>query len=136
MEMNKLLENMLRSTVLDNEMELNRGNCGIMKSLSKSFRRYFHLKYKEKMTTFLSKIQAKDEGGPFPPIFRNSKRGLSSKNKSQKLSESTSHPTVEIDVSKTDDFIFSDFLLSLIHISEPTRPERISYAVFCLKKKK
>ena len=24
--------------------------------------------------------------------------------------------------------------LSLIHISEPTRPERISYAVFCLKK--
>mgnify|MGYP000028501189 CR=1 FL=1 len=24
---------------------------------------------------------------------------------------------------------------SLIHISEPTRPERISYAVFCLKKK-
>ena len=26
--------------------------------------------------------------------------------------------------------------LSLIHISEPTRPERISYAVFCLKKKK
>ena len=26
-------------------------------------------------------------------------------------------------------------LLSLIHISEPTRPERISYAVFCLKKK-
>ena len=28
------------------------------------------------------------------------------------------------------------FALSLIHISEPTRPERISYAVFCLKKKK
>ena len=27
-------------------------------------------------------------------------------------------------------------ILSLIHISEPTRPERISYAVFCLKKKK
>ncbi len=25
--------------------------------------------------------------------------------------------------------------LSLIHISEPTRPERNSYAVFCLKKK-
>ena len=23
--------------------------------------------------------------------------------------------------------------LSLIHISEPTRPERISYAVFCMK---
>ena len=31
-----------------------------------------------------------------------------------------------------------DFLpeLSLIHISEPTRQEAISYAVFCLKKKK
>ena len=26
--------------------------------------------------------------------------------------------------------------LSLIHISEPTRPEPNSYAVFCLKKKK
>ena len=26
--------------------------------------------------------------------------------------------------------------LSLIHISEPTRQEAISYAVFCLKKKK
>ena len=30
----------------------------------------------------------------------------------------------------------TDVDLSLIHISEPTRPERISYAVFCLKKKK
>ena len=28
------------------------------------------------------------------------------------------------------------FELSLIHISEPTRQEAISYAVFCLKKKK
>eukprot|EP00831_Metopus_contortus_P062547 TRINITY_DN54705_c0_g1_i1.p2 TRINITY_DN54705_c0_g1~~TRINITY_DN54705_c0_g1_i1.p2 ORF type:complete len:115 (+),score=27.45 TRINITY_DN54705_c0_g1_i1:56-400(+) len=28
------------------------------------------------------------------------------------------------------------FYLSLIHISEPTRPLYISYAVFCLKKKK
>ena len=27
-------------------------------------------------------------------------------------------------------------LLSLIHISEPTRQAEISYAVFCLKKKK
>ena len=30
----------------------------------------------------------------------------------------------------------SDFYLSLIHISEPTRRRGISYAVFCLKKKK
>ena len=29
-----------------------------------------------------------------------------------------------------------DIRLSLIHISEPTRLRRISYAVFCLKKKK
>ena len=27
------------------------------------------------------------------------------------------------------------FVLSLIHISEPTRQAEISYAVFCLKKK-
>ena len=32
--------------------------------------------------------------------------------------------------------IYTECDLSLIHISEPTRPERISYAVFCLKKKK
>ena len=31
---------------------------------------------------------------------------------------------------------FEDSNLSLIHISEPTRPRLISYAVFCLKKKK
>ena len=30
----------------------------------------------------------------------------------------------------------SPYLLSLIHISEPTRQAEISYAVFCLKKKK
>ena len=32
--------------------------------------------------------------------------------------------------------IFSREDLSLIHISEPTRQAEISYAVFCLKKKK
>ena len=32
--------------------------------------------------------------------------------------------------------IFTGFKLSLIHISEPTRRTPISYAVFCLKKKK
>src|SRR5660398_197085 len=32
-------------------------------------------------------------------------------------------------------FPYSARLLSLIHISEPTRLRRISYAVFCLKKK-
>ena len=31
---------------------------------------------------------------------------------------------------------FAILMLSLIHISEPTRLRRISYAVFCLKKKK
>ena len=31
---------------------------------------------------------------------------------------------------------YADYILSLIHISEPTRLGMISYAVFCLKKKK
>ena len=39
-------------------------------------------------------------------------------------------------LAAADDFHPSARTLSLIHISEPTRPERISYAVFCLKKKK
>ena len=34
------------------------------------------------------------------------------------------------------DRLGQDMDLSLIHISEPTRLRRISYAVFCLKKKK
>ena len=37
---------------------------------------------------------------------------------------------------RVDGQIMKCLALSLIHISEPTRPERISYAVFCLKKKK
>src|SRR5674476_1071396 len=32
--------------------------------------------------------------------------------------------------------VAKSFMLSLIHISEPTRQAEISYAVFCLKKKK
>ena len=32
--------------------------------------------------------------------------------------------------------VVAGYMLSLIHISEPTRQEAISYAVFCLKKKK
>src|SRR5660397_193534 len=35
-----------------------------------------------------------------------------------------------------DEIDKADLELSLIHISEPTRLRRISYAVFCLKKKK
>ena len=31
---------------------------------------------------------------------------------------------------------YTEYTLSLIHISEPTRRTPISYAVFCLKKKK
>src|SRR5665647_3988326 len=37
---------------------------------------------------------------------------------------------------KITDLYLSLFDLSLIHISEPTRRTPISYAVFCLKKKK
>ena len=38
------------------------------------------------------------------------------------------------EVAKTLEFFHGQryWMLSLIHISEPTRPERISYAVFCL----
>src|SRR5660397_248992 len=47
----------------------------------------------------------------------------------------------EIDQSEAEDncpvYFLEEFqILSLIHISEPTRLRRISYAVFCLKKKK
>ena len=38
-------------------------------------------------------------------------------------------------IRSNDPKLILQYLLSLIHISEPTRPERISYAVFCLKKK-
>ena len=40
------------------------------------------------------------------------------------------------DYAKTITYFSSDMYLSLIHISEPTRLGMISYAVFCLKKKK
>eukprot|EP00826_Nyctotherus_ovalis_P066880 TRINITY_DN9938_c0_g1_i7.p1 TRINITY_DN9938_c0_g1~~TRINITY_DN9938_c0_g1_i7.p1 ORF type:complete len:109 (+),score=19.02 TRINITY_DN9938_c0_g1_i7:810-1136(+) len=43
-------------------------------------------------------------------------------------------PDVIIDFSNPD--TLEEMLLSLIHISEPTRLLSISYAVFCLKKKK
>src|SRR5660397_267606 len=48
--------------------------------------------------------------------------------------------SVEIDASgelhHTTPYELVRKMLSLIHISEPTRLRRISYAVFCLKKKK
>src|SRR5450759_3262252 len=37
---------------------------------------------------------------------------------------------------KANTIFLSVYILSLIHISEPTRLGMISYAVFCLKKKK
>src|SRR5664279_5851377 len=37
---------------------------------------------------------------------------------------------------KLQDLVYGQAMLSLIHISEPTRRTPISYAVFCLKKKK
>ena len=38
-------------------------------------------------------------------------------------------------VTKAEAYMGTSLDLSLIHISEPTRQEAISYAVFCLKKK-
>src|SRR5665647_3812596 len=49
----------------------------------------------------------------------------------QMLTESASSDVIIIDAR--DDLVGA---LSLIHISEPTRRTPISYAVFCLKKKK
>ena len=42
--------------------------------------------------------------------------------------------TIDISIG-SDDYLVIAQALSLIHISEPTRPERISYAVFCLRGK-
>src|SRR5450756_2762902 len=39
-------------------------------------------------------------------------------------------------VHEVSEFSRKNYFLSLIHISEPTRLGMISYAVFCLKKKK
>ena len=44
--------------------------------------------------------------------------------------------SIQQEIEKTGQFDGKTVLLSLIHISEPTRQAEISYAVFCLKKKK
>ena len=41
---------------------------------------------------------------------------------------------ISFQVDVEDNFRRAAFYLSLIHISEPTRPLYIAYAVFCLKK--
>ena len=49
---------------------------------------------------------------------------------------SITQPAVSNAMRRLRDVVGDELVvLSLIHISEPTRPERISYAVFCLKKK-
>ena len=45
-------------------------------------------------------------------------------------------PAVAHHIINLEELNTSLFILSLIHISEPTRQAEISYAVFCLKKKK
>ena len=55
----------------------------------------------------------------------------------QEGEQSTEPAALDVAASGTIDEINQLFVeLSLIHISEPTRQEAISYAVFCLKKKK
>ena len=49
------------------------------------------------------------------------------------ISTSVNFPTNEVRKLFQDS---QGYILSLIHISEPTRQAEISYAVFCLKKKK
>ncbi|CZR83257.1 2,3-dimethylmalate dehydratase large subunit [Clostridioides difficile] len=53
--------------------------------------------------------------------------------KHAKLNEVKKGQLIEADL---DVVLGNDITLSLIHISEPTRLGMISYAVFCLKKKK
>ena len=48
----------------------------------------------------------------------------------------TSPARAHLDVQRARPWVDEPPELSLIHISEPTRQEAISYAVFCLKKKK
>ncbi|CZS11789.1 Propanediol utilization protein PduL [Clostridioides difficile] len=49
----------------------------------------------------------------------------------------TDKQIVKVKTSGPRALVFENVLvLSLIHISEPTRQAEISYAVFCLKKKK
>eukprot|EP00831_Metopus_contortus_P061466 TRINITY_DN53321_c0_g1_i1.p1 TRINITY_DN53321_c0_g1~~TRINITY_DN53321_c0_g1_i1.p1 ORF type:complete len:292 (+),score=58.34 TRINITY_DN53321_c0_g1_i1:38-913(+) len=80
--------------------------------------------------------------GPFPEI-----KGLNVDEKNQlkclqKLISSCLKKEISFISQITEEKIFSQSsqptisFLSLIHISEPTRPLYISYAVFCLKKKK
>ena len=58
------------------------------------------------------------------------------------MSETNNHPELAKITARqalgesSPEMILAQQNLSLIHISEPTRPEPISYAVFCLKKKK
>ncbi len=46
------------------------------------------------------------------------------------------HALLRVNVTMSVNINFMPHVLSLIHISEPTRQAEISYAVFCLKKKK
>ena len=48
----------------------------------------------------------------------------------------TDHSKVQAGADDGIDSVAAAYQLSLIHISEPTRQAEISYAVFCLKKKK
>ena len=56
------------------------------------------------------------------------KKGKADKQRSKIFSKLSKEITVAAKLGDKD--------LSLIHISEPTRQAEISYAVFCLKKKK
>ena len=56
---------------------------------------------------------------------------------SKKIATRESFGMALCELAKTnEDIVVFDADLSLIHISEPTRQAEISYAVFCLKKKK
>eukprot|EP00826_Nyctotherus_ovalis_P028809 TRINITY_DN22713_c0_g1_i1.p1 TRINITY_DN22713_c0_g1~~TRINITY_DN22713_c0_g1_i1.p1 ORF type:complete len:161 (-),score=44.12 TRINITY_DN22713_c0_g1_i1:7-489(-) len=71
------------------------------------------------------------EVGPFDYSYTHSLA-----NRSYSGEEEEPNTRVDYDKNFTHSFVGHPMYLSLIHISEPTRPLYISYAVFCLKKKK
>src|SRR5678810_1336707 len=82
-----------------------------------------------------------DSGIPFPKHVSGIAMGLITKDDkyavlSDILGDEDHLGDMDFKVTGTRDGICGVQMLSLIHISEPTRQAEISYAVFCLKKKK
>ena len=84
-------------------------------------------KYEMQLENAITELKTTDNLMPFMDV-NPYKEPLS---KAEQYVSMLAQPKGEMDTSLT-----ADEILSLIHISEPTRRTPISYAVFCLKKKK